>query len=188
MPITNRLTGLFIAFLAAMVLAGTADAKSCANRCDDECPATTKIGCVAACPFGCPPHCCGCKSSKDGCDHSGCPTCSCSSPPCDPEPEGICAPEHKSCSERCYQDCKNGSFEPCLEHCLTTGKYRCHKPDRPPEYEAIKWNSPELKESCYHRCEHCGRCPNGQPGCPSDVCWANCNAGHHPVCCYHCHR
>ena len=121
--------------------------ESCANRCDNECPSVTKTGCVAACPFGCPPHCCGCKSDNDGCDHGGCPTCTCSSPPCD-APCGaapIAAVEHHSCEWYCNQESCNSTpahVIDCVDHCIDGLHHH-------PKCEHLTAEH----ESCYARCQ-----------------------------------
>ena len=128
---------LAAAFIAGvcLCLGSLAWAESCIDRCDRECPSVTKAGCVAACPFDCPPHCCGCKSDKDGCDHGGCPTCTCSSPPCaeTPAESAPCPPalgKHHSCEWRCNNECDPVQNTPadiikCVSDCLEGKGFKC---------------------------------------------------------------
>lgn len=113
-----------VAFATAIVPAGASEPpcdgavqEDCVDRCDHECPSVTKAGCAAACPFDCPPHCCGCKSDKDGCDHGGCPTCTCSSPPCAETPtEAAPPPSDCRCGVCCGLWWDPTAYAECCQH------------------------------------------------------------------------
>ncbi|MYF31191.1 MAG: hypothetical protein F4169_20510 [Gammaproteobacteria bacterium] len=96
--------------------------EDCIDRCDHECSAGTKTSCVAQCPFGCPPHCCGCQSEKDdSCDK--CSDCGSPQPPTDCGEAAMTLEEARQIvpdlTESCYDRCNS-----CPAYC-PDGDYSC---------------------------------------------------------------